>query len=108
MKRKDKPPVPMTLAQRIEYGTTDYLELTAGYLGALDAPAQVLDKVSAASNGDAIPSGDLLPFVPEPSPKLVLPNKRTNFDYRQLGDEGYTAAQCWNDAIDEVTRLNRS
>lgn len=32
--RKQKAPKPMTLAERVQYGTTDYLELTAGYLGA--------------------------------------------------------------------------
>lgn len=34
-------------------------------LGGLDAPAKVLDKVSAASCGEPIPPGDLLPFVVE-------------------------------------------
>lgn len=33
-------------------------------LGALDAPEHILDKVSAAANGEAIPAIDLLPFVP--------------------------------------------
>jgi hypothetical protein len=32
--KKSKPPKPMTLAERIQYGTTDYLELATGFLGA--------------------------------------------------------------------------
>lgn len=52
MKRKDKPPVPMTLAQRIEYGTTDYLELTAGYLGATPDMPGGCETVARFSLGD--------------------------------------------------------
>jgi len=68
-------------------------------LGALDAPAQVLDKVYAASNGDAIPSGDLLPFVTEPTAKIVLPDRA---DEHSPNPEDWG----WNDCLDEVTRLN--
>lgn len=32
-------------------------------LGALDAPANVLDNVSAAMHGETLPHGELLPFV---------------------------------------------
>lgn len=27
---------------------------------------------------------------------VALPAKRTNFDYKQLGDDGYVAAKEWN------------
>lgn len=39
---------------------------------------------------------------------VVLPELKTNFDYRDLGDDGYIAAQEWNAAIKEVARLNSS
>ncbi|QLG93574.1 hypothetical protein HZF02_17120 [Pseudomonas yamanorum] len=39
---------------------------------------------------------------------VLLPGKRTNFDYKYLGDDGYVAAKEWNACLDEVTRLNPS
>lgn len=38
---------------------------------------------------------------------VVMPEKRTNFDYRELGDDGYIAAKEWNAAIDKFKELNK-
>lgn len=38
---------------------------------------------------------------------VVMPEKRTNFDYRELGDDGYIAAQAWNACLDKFKELNK-
>ena len=58
-------------------------------LGALDAPVNVLDQVTAALNGDPLPHESLLPFTADP------------LTYCECGDK-FTAAdrgQCVNCAI---------
>lgn len=65
-------------------------------LGALDASAVVLDKVSAAANGESIPNTALLPYF---SKGIQLPDKRQAM---RSGD--YICG--WNAAIDATTALN--
>ena len=79
-------------------------------LGALDAPAQVLDKVYAASNGDAIPSGDLLPFVPEPPAKIDMPDHKLREAVNELRDLAKTygqTEQLRDRCADWLRKLNR-
>lgn len=49
-------------------------------LGALDAPENVLDQVSAAANGDQLPHETLLPFFVEPAPDEIH-SAREAMDY---------------------------
>lgn len=65
-------------------------------LGALDASAVVLDKVSAAANGESIPNTALLPYF---SKGIQLPDKRQAM---RSGD--YICG--WNAAIDATAALN--
>lgn len=65
-------------------------------LGALDASAVVLDKVSAAANGESIPNTALLPYFPK---GIQLPDKRQAM---RSGD--YICG--WNAAIDATAELN--
>jgi hypothetical protein len=50
---------------------------------------------------------NLVRHAEQPAPvAVVMPGKRTNFDYRELGDDGYVAAKEWNACLDEVALLN--
>lgn len=70
-------------------------------LGALDAPAHVLDKVSAAASGEPIPDMELLPFAPTEHQRgvVVLPERKP---WRTLGQATQVKAEGWNECLDAI------
>ena len=91
----------------------DYRELCAELyqvLGALDAPARVLDKVLAAASGEPFPDIELLPFVPDAGgsiavaeqPSSAVPEAVRALLERSAGILGSQGFAAWDELAAEI------